>query len=38
MSSAMPPKPLDFEPADSLITVAVGTVAERSFFAFVDPC
>ena len=37
MSSPMPPKPLDFEPADHLIVDAVGTVAERSFFAFVDP-
>jgi hypothetical protein len=34
----MPHKPLDFEPADHLIVDAVGTVAERSFFAFVDPC
>lgn len=38
MSSVMPHKPLDFEPADNLIAVAVGTVAERAFFAFVDPC
>jgi hypothetical protein len=38
MSSQMPPRPLDFEPADHLIVDAVGTVAERSFFAFVDPC
>lgn len=37
MSSPTPPKPLDFEPADHLIVAAVGTVAERSFFAFVDP-
>lgn len=37
MSLPMPPKPLDFEPADHLIVHAVGTVAERSFFAFVDP-
>lgn len=38
MSSPMPPKPLDFEPADHLIVDAVSTVAERSFFAFVDAC
>jgi len=37
MSSPTPPMPLDFEPADHLIVTAVGTVAERSFFAFVDP-
>jgi CheY-specific phosphatase CheX len=34
----MPPKPPDFEPADHLIVDAVGIVAERSFFAFVDAC
>lgn len=38
MSSLTPPRPLDFEPADHLIVDAVGTVAERSFFAFVDAC
>ena len=37
MSSPTPPQPLDFEAADQLIVAAVGTVAERSFFAFVDP-
>ena len=38
MSLLRPPKPQDFEPADHLIVDAVGIVAERSFFAFVDPC
>lgn len=38
MFSPMPPKPPGFEPADHLIVDAVGTVAERSFFAFVDVC
>ena len=38
MSSPMPPKPLAFEQADHLIVDAVGVVAERSFFAFVDSC
>ena len=30
--------PREFEPVDHLIVDAVGTVAERNFFAFVDPC
>jgi hypothetical protein len=38
MSSTMLPKPPEFEPAGGMIAVAVGTVAERSFFAFVDVC
>jgi hypothetical protein len=38
MSSPRPPKPHDFESADHLLVDAVGIVAERSFFAFVDPC
>ena len=35
MSSPTPQKPPEFEPAPNLIPAAVGTVAERSFFAFV---
>jgi hypothetical protein len=38
MSLPMPPKPREFESADRLIVDAVGIVAERNFFAFVDPC
>jgi hypothetical protein len=38
MSSPRPAKPLDFEPADQLLLDAVGIVAERNFFAFVDNC
>lgn len=38
MSLPRPARPHEFEPADHLIVDAVGVVAERSFFAFVDPC
>ena len=37
MSSPRPAKLHEFEPADHLILDAVGVVAERNFFAFVDP-
>ncbi len=36
MSSPKLPTPSEFEPAPGLIPAAVGTVAERSFFAIVD--
>jgi hypothetical protein len=37
MSSQTQQKPHEFEPAPGLIPDAVATVAERSFFAFVNP-